>query len=186
MGEKVLSLHEPNYFKGKFNSEKEVIEGLTALRLKNVGCTESHESHGNECFRSVKTQIKKEIEKLEVLEELRKLLSGTSQIRDASNVRIVLSKRFPVFKDDIQQAAGDAYLSILECMANVKTLCSLHLKRRRCCCECGRVETRDDTDEWCMMLNYQGTKRSLQEVVNEYCISDSAVLCDCICKRNIS
>ena len=42
-GKEVLSLHEPNYFKGKFNSENEVIEGLTALRFKNVGCTESHE-----------------------------------------------------------------------------------------------------------------------------------------------
>ena len=50
----------------------------------------------------MKTQIKKEIEKWEVLEELRKLLSGTSQIRDASRLRIVLSKRFPVFKDAIQ------------------------------------------------------------------------------------
>ena len=128
-----------------------MIEGLTVLRLKNVGCTESH---WNECFTSVKTQIRKEIEKWEVLEELRKLLSGTSQIRDASRLRIVLSKRFPVFKDDIQQAAGDAYLSILECLPNVKTLCSLHLKRRRCCSY--------TTDEWCMVLNYQGTKRSLQ------------------------
>ena len=37
-----------------------------------------------------------------------------------------------------------------------------------------------------MMLNYQGTKRSLQEAVNEYCSSVSTVLCDCVCKRNIS
>ena len=64
---------------------------------------------------------------------------GIGKVQDAYFLRRILAKRFTVFKENIQQDASDAYLSIIECFSDTKNLCSFISGRRSYCVECGKV-----------------------------------------------
>ena len=82
-----------------------------------------------------------------VTKELKKIILGNGEIGDASTLRILLSERFPLFRENIQQEAGDAYSSLMDCFSDGAELCSMELRRTRLCLECGKISVREDQDE---------------------------------------
>ena len=145
-----------------------------------TGCTNSH---GELCFTSVKNQISGHIKNLRILDELQRLIFQEGGIRDAKGLKGFLIDSFPTFRGDVQHDAGDAYLSIIECLPNLESKCRLTIRKTRSCTECGKTETKDEKEEWCLMLNYdERVLRPLQVAVDEWCNTTSRLIKNCDCK----
>ena len=104
-------------------------------------------------------------------------------MRDTFLLRKSLTHMFPLFKDDVQHDAADAYLSLLQCIPNADKLCSLKLRRFRSCVECARQRVLEVNEEWCVMLKRDGTnEKSLQHAINEWYEETSTIDYECECK----
>ena len=183
-GEQILLVHDPNFVEGTERSYGDILNSLNVLSLDLTGCSIHPKNHGEGCFESVKSQIKAHLLKSNVLKELKRLVFEEIGVRDATILRMLLVKSFPIFTEDVQHDAADAYLSIIECLPDAKMLCSLKLRKNRVCIECNNIDTTDDSNEWCMMLNYRETTvRTLQEAVDEWCNTTSRIDYECNCKH---
>ena len=101
----------------------------------------------------MKQQISLKTLQFEILSEIKKLVKEQWGVRDATLLRKMLVNVSPSFKDDIQHDAGEAYLSLLQCIPDSDDLCSVRLRKIRTCIECNNVQVRKDNEEWCLMLN---------------------------------
>ena len=179
-GEGILFSHDPNFIIGVQRSTWDVLHSLNALKSNSIGCTEIH---GKNCFHTVKQQISLKTLQFEILGEIKNLVKEQRGVRDATLLRKMLVKVSPSFKDDIQHDAGEAYLSLLQCIPDSDDLCSLRLRKIRTCIECNNVQVREDNEEWCLMLNSEEMAgKPLQVAVNEWCEATSRLEYECACK----
>ena len=179
-GLELLLGHSLKFDRNKENSYRDILMGLNILESDPVGCTVIH---GELCFTQQKNQTKSHLLNLKLLDGLKRLVFEERGVRDSHMLRKLLIECFPRFKDDIQHDAGDAYLSIIECLPDLSSVCSLKIRKTRTCNDCGTIEIRDDTEEWCMMLKYQeNIVKPLQVSVDEWCNSTSQFFYECACK----
>ena len=179
-GENVLAEHDSNFVGGIERSYEDVLHCLRVFITNPVGCIDSHNEN---CFSAIKKEISSKLLQQKIVEELKRILFSEDSVRDAHLLRQSLTDVFPVFKDDVQHDAADAYLSLLQCIPNTENLCSLKLRRYRSCVECPRVNVLEVNEEWCIMLKRDDTKvKSLQYAINEWCEEESTIFYNCECK----
>ena len=120
-GENVLVEHDPNFSGGIEMRYEDVLHSLNAFASHPFGCTDFHSVN---CFSTIKEQISSKLLESKVLKEMKRLIFSEESVDDKHLLRKLLSESFPLFKDDIQHEAGDAFSSILQCMPNSASLCS--------------------------------------------------------------
>ena len=132
-GEKVLLEHDQNFLGGIALNDEDVLRDLNVFILSPNGCTDLH---GANCFVAVKKEILSKLEEIKILGELKRIVLSRENIEGTILLRSFLAQKFSVFKDDVQHDAGDAYLSLLQCLPDAANICSLKMKRTRTCVNC--------------------------------------------------
>ena len=186
----MLLKHVPNFSANRESTTNDILTALIVFRSDTTGCTNSNgvDLTGPECFVSAKNQINTHIKNWRVLDEIKRMVFEKTGIRGTRRLKTFLIESFPTFQGDVQHDAGDAYLSIIECLPDLESICNLTLRKTRSCIDCGKTETKDGNQEWCMMLNYEeSTVRPLQVAVDEWCNATSRLIKNCACKyRNVA
>ena len=103
-----------------------------------------------------------------IVEEMKRLVLSDSEIEDSRRLKDLMIKSFSTFKGNVQHDAGDAYLSIIECLPDLEDKCSIRTEKNWKCLECGRETESENNNDWCMLLRYdQNKKRPIQDLADE-------------------
>ena len=150
-------------FGGIALNDEDVLRDLNVFILSPNGCTDLH---GANCFAAVKKEILSKLGEIKILKELKRIVLSQERIEGTILLKSFLAAKFNVFRDDVQHDAGDAYLSLLQCLPDSANICSLRVKRTRTCVNCLKKQELEVNEEWCVRLNgVHNNMISLQDAV---------------------
>ena len=158
-------------------------EDITGMK----NCSKGNGSEGDSGDRNGSNKTNFCEVKVSIVQELKGLFRLNGSIGDTKMVRKILTPFFRVFGEKRQHDAGDALLSILECIPEIQKLFLVSSQYVRTCVFC-KNEKREEFTEGFINLdyfNYGGKSIGLQEALNSFQTSKNEMVIECPCNKDM-